>query len=109
MAGMTKKIKNLSTFYTLLTPPMKITIKVDPDLCIGAASCVAVDASSFELNEENKAFVLDHGQAPEAPKYERTIEVTQEELDRALLAAQSCPVLAVIITDQSGKQLYPEI
>ncbi|MBU4314968.1 ferredoxin [Patescibacteria group bacterium] len=88
---------------------MKITIKVDSDLCIGAGSCVAVDSNSFELNEENKAYVLDHGQAPEPATYERTVEVTPEELDRALLAAQSCPVLAVTITDENGKQLYPEI
>jgi ferredoxin len=88
---------------------MKITIKVDPDLCIGAASCVAVDSSSFEINEENKAYVLDHGTAPVAPTYERTIEVTQEEYDRLLLAAQSCPVLAVILCDEAGKQIYPQI
>lgn len=88
---------------------MKITIKVDPDLCIGAASCVAIDESSFEMNEENKAYVLDHGQTPDEPKYEREIEVTQEELDKVLMAAQSCPTLAVIVTDESGKQLYPEI
>lgn len=88
---------------------MKITIKVDPDLCIGAGSCVAVDSSSFVLNDENKAYVLDHGQAPEAPKYERTVEVTEEEFDRLMLAAQSCPVLAVIVLDEEGKQLYPEI
>ena len=88
---------------------MKITIKVDPDLCIGAASCVAIDDSSFELNEENKAYVLDHGEAPDGPTYERNIEVTQEELERVLMAAQSCPTLAVIVTDESGKQLYPEV
>lgn len=88
---------------------MKITIKVDPDLCIGAASCVAVDDSSFELNDENKAYVLDHGQTPDQPSYERTIEVTQEELDRVIMAAQSCPVLAVTVIDEAGTQLYPEI
>ncbi len=88
---------------------MKITIKVDPDLCIGAGSCVAVDPASFELNEENKAYVLDHGQALQHPAYERTVEVTQEEFDRIVLSAQSCPVLAVILHDESGKQIYPEI
>ena len=88
---------------------MKLTIKVDPDLCIGAASCVTVDPASFELNEENKAYVLDHGQAPDAPTYERTVEVTEDEKDTLILAAQSCPTLAVIITDENGKQLYPEV
>lgn len=88
---------------------MKITIKVDPDLCIGAASCVAIDDSSFEMNEENKAYVLDHGEAPGEPTYEREVEVTQEELERVIMAAQSCPTLAVIVTDENGKQLYPEV
>jgi len=88
---------------------MKITIKVDPDLCIGAASCVVIDDSSFELNEENKAYVLDHGKAPDGPNYERAIEVTEEELDRVLMAAQSCPTMAVIVSDENGKQLYPEV
>ncbi|MBT3230709.1 ferredoxin [Candidatus Uhrbacteria bacterium] len=88
---------------------MKITIKVDPDLCIGAASCVAIDDSSFEMNDENKAYVLDHGKAADESKYEREVEVTQEELDRVLMAAQSCPTLAVIVTGEDGKQLYPEV
>ncbi len=88
---------------------MKITIKVDPDLCIGAASCVVIDNTSFELNEDNRAYVLDHGEAPNEPTYEREVEVTQEELDRVLMAAQSCPTMAVIVTDENGKQLYPEI
>lgn len=88
---------------------MKIKIKVDPDLCIGAASCVAIDDSSFEMNEENKAYVLDHGQELDGSKYEREVEVTQEELDRVLMAAQSCPTLAVIVTGEDGAQLYPEV
>ncbi|MFH1711854.1 MAG: ferredoxin [Patescibacteria group bacterium] len=88
---------------------MKITIKVDPDLCIGAASCVTVDSNTFELNDENKAEVLDHGQAPNQPTYERTIEVTEEEKENIILAAQSCPTLAVFVYDEDGKQLFPEV
>jgi len=88
---------------------MKLTIKVDPDLCIGAASCVTIDPSSFELNEENKAEVLDHGQAPEGPTYERVVEMNEDEKDRLILAAQSCPTLAIFIYDESGEQIYPEM
>ena len=86
----------------------KIRIKVDEDLCIGAASCVTIAPETFQINEENKAWVLDHGQEPDGHKYEREIEVTDEEKENIILAAQSCPTLAVIISDETGKQLFPE-
>lgn len=87
---------------------MKITVKVDPDLCIGAASCVTIAPETFQLNEENKAWVLDHGTEPEGPAYERVLEVTDDEYENILLGAQSCPTLAVFIFDEEGKQLFPE-
>lgn len=86
----------------------RITIKVEKDLCIGAASCVTVAPETFKLNAENKADVLDHGQAPDGPKYERTVEATDVEKDQIILAAQSCPTLAVSIFDEAGAQLFPE-
>jgi ferredoxin len=86
----------------------KLTIKVDPDLCIGAASCVTVAPETFQLNQENKAWVLDHGKEPGGSVYERKIEVTEEEKENIILAAQSCPTLAVFIYDENGKQLFPE-
>lgn len=86
---------------------MKVKIKVDPDLCIGAAACVTVAPETFQLNSENKADVLDHGQAAGGPSYEREVDVTEEELQNILLGAESCPVLAVYIFDEAGKQLFP--
>jgi ferredoxin len=88
---------------------MKYTIKVDPDLCIGAASCVTIDPATFVMNDENKAEVLDHGEAEGGPSYERVVEMTEDEKDMAILAAQSCPTLAVFIYDEAGEQLYPEM
>lgn len=89
---------------------MKIRIVVDPDLCIGAASCVTIAPDTFQLNVENKAEVLDHGQAPDAPTYERTMEVTDEELENIILGAQSCPTLAITVVDvATGTQLYPSM
>ncbi|MBI5369883.1 ferredoxin [Candidatus Uhrbacteria bacterium] len=87
----------------------KIRIKVDEDLCIGAASCVTIAPETFQLNSENKAEVYDHGQAPGGPTYERWLEVTQEQQENILLAAQSCPTLAIFIFDEAGKQLFPEL
>jgi ferredoxin len=86
----------------------KITIKVDEDLCIGAASCVTIAPDTFRLNEQNKAYVLDHGQEPNGPTYERVVEVSDDEYEQILLGAQSCPTLAVFLFDEEGNQLFPE-
>ena len=67
-------------------------IIVDRDLCIGAASCVAVSPATYKLDNENKAIVVDPNAA------------SDEEL---IMAAQSCPTKAIILVDKLGKQIYP--
>lgn len=69
-------------------------IIVDRDLCIGAASCVAVSAITYKLDDENKAVVIDPNVA------------SDEEL---MMAAQSCPTKAILLIDKDGKQIYPQI
>lgn len=70
----------------------KYKIKVIRSLCIGAASCVAVSPSTFILDGENKAIVLQGSDAPE----------------NILMAAQSCPTKAVIIIDtETNTQVWP--
>lgn len=95
--------------HITLSPIMKLHIKVDSDLCIGAASCVTISPETFQLNDENKAVVLDHSQEPNGRTYERTIEVAEEEKENILLAAQSCPTLAIFIFDENGTQIFPEV
>jgi len=64
------------------------------DKCIGAASCVAVAPMTFKLDDENKAIVL-------AQKMDSD--------DNLLLAAQSCPTAAIIVTDdETGEQIWPK-
>lgn len=87
----------------------RIRVQVDPDLCIGAASCVTIAPETFQLNDENKAYVLDHGLEPTPRTYERWLEVTDEEKENILLAAQSCPTLAIFIFDEAGVQLFPDL
>lgn len=68
-------------------------VVVDRDLCIGAAPCVAIAGSVFQLDEEGKAIVIDAQGADD-----ETIK----------LAAEACPTRAIILTDEeSGKQIYP--
>jgi len=69
-----------------------LKVRVDRDLCIGVANCVAFAPTVFALDEENKAVVLDPSSVD----------------DNTLLeAAESCPENAIIIEDDEGNQLYP--
>lgn len=68
-------------------------MRIDRDLCIGAATCVALAPRAWALDDEAKAIILD---------------TCEEESNDALLeAAKGCPVMAIFITDENGKQLYP--
>ncbi|MBI2099561.1 ferredoxin [Candidatus Uhrbacteria bacterium] len=86
----------------------KLRIKVDPDLCIGAASCVAIAENYFELNADNKAAVKDPELPMDPDVFEREIVVTEEQKELILMGARSCPTLAVFVYDENGKQLFPE-
>jgi len=66
--------------------------KVDRDLCIGSAMCVATAPDVFELDDEGLSRVVDEGAADE------------ETLRQA---AEGCPVQAVILDDDEGNQIYP--
>lgn len=68
-------------------------IVIDRDLCIGAASCIAVSSITYELDNENKAVVTNAN------------EIDDETL---LLSAQSCPTKAIFLFDKEGKQVFPE-
>lgn len=85
----------------------KIKIVIDPDLCIGAASCVTVSPDFFQLNSDNKAYTLDRGVGEDDHQYEREIEADDELKEQILLAAQSCPTLAISIFDEDGNKLFP--
>lgn len=67
-------------------------IRVDRDLCIGVGNCVAYAPTVFELDEENKAVILDPSSVD----------------DNTLLeAAKTCPESAILVEDDKGNQLYP--
>jgi ferredoxin len=67
-------------------------VKVDRDVCVGIGNCVAMAPSVFKLDGENKAIVLDAGSVDNQSLVE---------------AAQSCPVSAITVEDDSGRQVYP--
>jgi ferredoxin len=69
-----------------------VRVRVDRDLCIGVGNCVAYAPTVFELDEENKAVILD-----------------PSSLDNNTLleAAKSCPENAIIVEDDERRQLCP--
>lgn len=68
-------------------------IEVKRDLCIGAASCIAVAPDVYELDGENKAVIKNPKGAD----------------DQTLLdSAKSCPTQAIFVYDDDGKQIFPE-
>ena len=71
-----------------------LKVHIDRDMCIGAASCVAVAPKAFNLDNEAKAIIL---------------PTATEEVDETILdSARACPVAAIIITDATtGEQLFP--
>ncbi len=70
-----------------------MTMRIDRNLCIGAATCVAIAPKAWTLDNEAKAVIL---------------ESADQESDQSLVdAAKGCPVAAIIITDENGKQIFP--
>ena len=89
--------------------PLRIgKLMVDRNLCIGAASCVAVAPSTFELDPENKA-VLRRKQPPPSSDMTERKDLEDQAIDdeTILLAAKSCPTQAIIVYDEEGNQIYP--
>lgn len=74
-----------------LSPKNRIRIEVDRGLCIGSGDCVDTAPDVFELDEEDKARVIDPDGAP---------------TDIVIEAAQNCPVTAIFIYGEDG-ELYP--
>ncbi len=69
-------------------------VKVERDLCISVASCVQADPETFELDDEGIATVKN----PNSNNQKKILQ-----------AAKSCPVNAIIVYDDDGKQIWPEV
>ncbi len=70
-----------------------LTVTIDEGLCIGAGTCIAIAPKAFALDENAKAVFLP------------TVSDTTD--DELIDAAKACPVMAILIHDQNGKQIYP--
>ena len=71
---------------------MALKVKVDRMLCIGTADCVKIAPNTFELDDEAKSTVK---------------KKNGDSDDKIIEAAKVCPVLAIIVEDEEGNQIYP--
>ncbi len=70
-----------------------LNMRIDRNLCIGAATCVAIAPKAWQLDNEAKAVILD--------------TATEETDENLIEAAKGCPVMAIFITNKNGKQIFP--
>lgn len=68
-------------------------VVVDRKICIGAVTCAVVAPDAFYMDSENIAVVKENA----------------HKLDDShlLMAAQSCPVGAILLYDDNGRQIFP--
>jgi ferredoxin len=74
-----------------LSPVNRIQVTVDRGLCIGSGDCVDTAPDVFQLDDEDKAVVVDPDGAP---------------LDDVIEAARNCPVSAIFVVGEDG-DIYP--
>jgi ferredoxin len=74
-----------------LSAENRVAITVDRALCIGSGDCVDTAPDVFQLDEEDKAVVVDADGAP---------------VDDVVTAASNCPVGAIFVIGEDG-DLYP--
>lgn len=72
----------------------KYTLWIERDLCIGAATCLAIAPRAYELDKDAKAIFLD--------------SCSEEKIETLIDSARGCPTSAIIIEDENGKRVYPK-
>jgi ferredoxin len=82
----------------------KLTVKVDHFACSGIGSCIETSPKFFKFDAENRAVVISNetGNA----EAEQVLTVSDAEASELMQAAESCPMIAVSIIDESGSQIY---
>ena len=74
-----------------LSPVNRLEVTVDRALCIGSGDCVDTAPDVFQLDDEDKAIVVD----PDGASVDDVIE-----------AARNCPVSAIFVAGEDG-DLHP--
>jgi len=93
--GITTEVKDVggSIQYKIVG---RYKIEIIRDKCISAASCVAIAPHVFDLDAANIAIFVEN------------LQNENIDDDMTLLAAQSCPTAAIVVTDvETGEQIWP--
>ena len=69
-----------------------LRVRIDRSLCVGFGDCVGIAPEAFALDDEEIAVLVD----PERADRARFIE-----------ACDACPVDAITVWDEGGRQLVP--
>jgi len=91
MDDQNQQAKDVATVTT--SDGKKVKVRIDRNLCIGAASCVAVAPKMFALDNEAKAILLPTS--------------GEESFQSVVDAAKSCPVAAIFVEDEQGNKIFP--
>ena len=84
----------------------KYRIIYDRSLCIGAATCVAINPKSWELNNNDNKADLINSKPKEGTPDTFELEIDESTFSIELEAAKGCPVNCIHIIDvETGEQL----
>ena len=78
----------------------KLTVKIDPSLCITAANCVGIAPHLFQIGDEGCEVLLDAKGTRQGIEY--TFDVSASDIALIEEAVDSCPTRAISVADQEG-------
>jgi len=85
-------------------PKKKYKVVYDREGCIGAAACAAVYPERWEIVEDGKADLV--GGTPKDDNEIQEFEFDEDELEKMMAGAESCPVNVIHIIDmETGEKL----
>jgi ferredoxin len=85
----------------LVVEGKQVSIHVDWNSCMGAASCVELAPRVFRLDWEKKKSVFD-------PAPLEILDEKGETPEKVFVAAQSCPFRAIVLEDEeTGERIFP--
>lgn len=70
-----------------------LTVTIDRLLCVGFGDCIDEAPEAFEFDDEGIAVLTDPDRV---------------ERERLLKACEICPVDAITVTDETGRQIVPD-
>jgi ferredoxin len=71
----------------------KVTVQIDPSVCILAANCVGIEPKLFQIGQEAYVELTDTSGISHGTEY--TFEATAEEVEMIEEAVDSCPTRAI--------------